>query len=245
MLIDMHAHLWTAHPEPDKKKILQAAERFGIDKVMVSTLKDYVPSQEEIELDNNLTWGFMKEHPELIMGYCYLNPRNPESLTELRTCIEDRGFCGVKLWTSTFCDDPLVDPIVEQCIDYNVPILIHAFYKAVGQLPYESLGEHVANLARRYPEATLLMAHLGAACTRELRPVKNCKNVYADFSGSINHADDLPYALKMLGIDRVLFGSDMPGIDFAASYSQVLEADLTDVQKAQILGGNAQKLFRL
>ena len=49
----------------------------------------------------------------------------------------------------------------------------------------------------------------------------------------------------MLGIDRVLFGTDMPGIDFAVSYSQVLEANLTDAEKSQILSGNAQKLFKL
>ena len=187
----------------------------------------------------------MKEQPDLIKGYCYLNPRNPEALSELRTCVEDRGFCGVKLWTSTFCDDPLVNPIAEQCIRYDIPILIHCFYKAVDQLPYETLGQNVANLARRYPEARLLMAHIGANCVRELRPVKNCPNVCADFSGSINHADDLTYAVKILGADRVLFGTDMPDIDFAISYSQVLEADLTNAQKAQIFGGNAQKLFKL
>lgn len=245
MIVDVHAHLWGAHPEEDKKKILQVAEQFSVDKVMVSTLQTYVPSQEEIRTNNELTWGFMKEHPELMMGYCYLNPRNPEAMDELRTCVEDHGFCGVKFWTSTFCDDPLVNPIAEKCIEYDIPILIHCFYKSVDQLPYETLGENVAKLARRYPEAKLLMAHIGANCVRELRPVKNCPNVFADFSGSVNHADDLPYAVKMLGTDRVLFGTDMPDIDYTISYSQVLEADLNDAQKTQILGGNAEKLFKL
>ncbi len=245
MIVDVHAHLWESRPDQDKREILQAVNQFGVDKVMISTLNTYIPSVEEVKHDNQLTWEFMKEQPDLIMGYCYLNPRNPDALSELRTCVEDRGFCGVKLWTSTFCDDPLVNPIVEKCIDYDIPILVHTFYKAVDQLPYESLGEHMANLSRRYPESKLLMAHIGANCVRELRAVKNCKNVWADFSGSINHANDLPYAIKMLGIDRVLFGTDMPGIDFAVSYSQVLEANLTDAEKSQILSGNAQKLFKL
>ena len=46
MIVDVHAHLWGAHPEEDKKKILQVAEQFSVDKVMVSTLQSYVPSQE-------------------------------------------------------------------------------------------------------------------------------------------------------------------------------------------------------
>lgn len=245
MTIDVHTHLWRAHPEKDKREILKVAEQFGLSKLMLSSLDTYVPEPDEIRELNELTWGFMREQPELVMGYCYLNPRNADTLGELRTCVEDRGFCGVKLWTATFCDDPLVDPVIERCIEYDIPVLIHAFHKSVGQLPFESRGEHVARLAQRYPEAKLIMAHLGADCTRELPPIKNCKNVWTDFSGSINHENDLRYAKRMVGADRLLFGSDMPGISFIVSYSQVLESEFTEDEKEKILSGNAKKLFKL
>ena len=151
--------------------------------------------------------------------------------------------CGVKLWVATFCDDHLVDPIVEEAIRYDIPILVHTFHKAVDQLPCESLGIHQANLARRYPEARFIMAHIGANCLRELRMVKDCPNVWADFSGSIAHADDLEYAVRILGEDRILFGSDMPAIGFQPSYGQLLEADLTDAQREKIKWQNAQRVF--
>ena len=41
MIVDVHAHLWGTHPEEDKRKILQVAEQFSVDKVMISTLQTY------------------------------------------------------------------------------------------------------------------------------------------------------------------------------------------------------------
>ena len=244
MIIDAHAHLWRTEAEEDKRKILQAAEHFGISKVIVSTLDSCIPDQEEIIENNQLTWSFIKEEPDLVRGYCYLNPSNAGTMTELRRCVEDRGFCGVKFWISTFCDDPAVNPIVEQCIRYRIPILVHAFHKSVNQLPFESLGQNVRNLAERYPEARLLMAHLGGNCLRELRYIKKCANVWVDFSGSVNHSDDLAYAEKIVGSNRLIFGSDMPGADFMISYAQVLESDFAAEEREKFLYQNAEQLFR-
>ena len=242
MIIDMHAHLWLARIESDKADIRSVIDQYSLSKVMISTLKGYIPDEEEITLCNDATLGFMKEEPGVIEGYCYLNPRNPNTMDELKRRIS-QGMCGVKLWVATFCDDPVVNPVIEYCIDEKLPILVHAFHKSVGQLEFESLGINVANLAKRYPEAKLIMAHLGANCQRELKPVQDCPNVCADFSGSIHHCDDLAYAKKLLGAERLLFGSDMPGIDFATSYAQVREAALSEEEREMILYKNAQKLF--
>ena len=243
MLIDVHTHLWKGIEAQCRPGILDMCDSFGIDKVLVSSLGGYQPDPEEIRYLNDQTYGFMKEHPGLVEGYCYLNPRHPDALTELHRRVEDQGMCGVKLWVATFCDDPLVDPIAEQCVSYGIPMLVHAFYKAVDQLPCESLGENVANLARRHPDAKILMAHLGADCLREMRMVKDCKNVWLDFSGSISHADDLEYAVRLVGADRLLFGSDMPDLAFQCSYGQLIEADLTPEDREKIAWKNAVRLF--
>ena len=135
-------------------------------------------------------------------------------------------------------------PIAEQAIHYDIPVLVHTFHKAVDQLPNESLGENMAALARRYPEARFIMAHIGANCLRELRCVKDLPNVWADFSGSISHADDLEYAVRILGVDRILFGSDMPDLAFQTSYGQLLEADLTEEEREKIAWKNAADVFK-
>lgn len=248
MLIDMHTHLWAQNgsyelAEENKRTILKTCENFHVDRIYLSSLDSFYPDEDEISRLNKMTYDFMQEQPDLVRGYCYLNPRNPNKLEELRRGIEDYGMSGVKLWVATFCDDPLVYPIVEQCIAYDIPLLIHAFYKAEGQLEFESLGKNVENLARRYPEAKLIMAHMGANCYRELPPVKDCANVWADFSGSIFHSDDLEYAKKMLGAERLLFGTDMPGIAFHVSWGQWMDADLTPEEREMVGWKNTLRLF--
>lgn len=111
MLIDMHTHLWKNSVELCKRGILDMCEVFDLTKVLVSSLGGYQPDEEEIRYLNDQTFAFMKEQPGLIEGYCYLNPRNPDTMTELRHRIEDEGMCGVKLWVATFCDDPWWIPL--------------------------------------------------------------------------------------------------------------------------------------
>ena len=242
MLIDVHTHLIYTAEADYKKQMAILRQRYGVDRAIVSTLLHYEPDEEEVTGCNDATYQYMQEEPDFISGLCYLNPRYPSCVQELNKRL-DQGFVGVKLWVATLCDDPLVDPIAEVCIKRDVPILIHTFYKSVGQLPYETRGEHVANLARRFPELKLVMAHLGASAFRELPPVKDLSNVNVDFSGSICHADALPYALDLLGSERILFGSDSPVIGFHPSYGQLLDAQLTPQEREDISWRNADRLF--
>lgn len=241
MLIDVHAHLLRGTEKSDKEMLEITRKRYGTDRVIISSLISCDTDPEEVTYLNDQTLQYMKERPDYVSGLCYLNPRNDNSVEELDRCL-DAGMIGVKLWVATYCDDPLVNPIAERCIERNVPILIHTFYKSVGQYPRENHAEHVANLARRYPDLTLIMAHLGAHAFRELPAIKNTPNVYVDFSGSICHADDLPYALSVLGSGRIMFATDGP-IGFHPSYGMLQDADLTLQEYENIAWRNADKVF--
>ncbi len=245
MIVDIHAHLWDGKYEENKRQIMTVCENYNVSKVVVSSLADGIesPDEEVVSRLNRATWQFMREEPSRINGWCYINPRNPNAVDVLKQGIEDYGMSGMKLWIATFCDEPCVFPLIEQCISYRVPVLIHTFYKVVGQLPHESLGTNVANLAKRYPEAKLLMAHMGANCLRELKPIQPYPNVSVDTSGSIFHRDDIDYAKKMLGADRIVFGTDMPLISFLLTYGQIEEADLTAEERETVFSKNALRLL--
>lgn len=242
MVIDMHAHLWAGHMEQDKEEILRAMDEFGIDKVYVSALKWERPTQDEVEMLNHAVAAFHKEHEKEIGGYVFVNPVNQNALDVLKRGIEEQGMLGMKLWIDVFCDDPCVYPLIEKTIDYGVPVLIHAFYKANGQMQYESIGTHVANLAKRYPEAKLIMAHLGGNSYHGIPAIRHCANVWVDYSGSIFRGDDLEYAVECLGSERIMHGSDMPG-SYLVNYGQVLEARISQAEKENILYRNALKVF--
>ena len=245
MIIDMHTHVWGGRYELHTRELIQNCERYGISKVFVSGIAKQYPDETEIRQHNADVVRFKKEFPEFVEGYVYVNPRNSDALDVLRRGIEQDGMIGMKLWIATYADDPLVYPLVEQCIRYDVPILLHAFKKSVNQLQDETTGVHTANLARRYPEAKLIMAHLGGNCYHGMKAIRDCPNVWVDFSGSIFRRDEIDYAVEQVGSDRILFGSDMPGCSFLTNWAQIEEADLTPEQKEDIYCNNTLKLFKL
>ena len=246
MIIDTHAHLWAEGPYTVSDTIQTVCARYGISRVFISTLHgtNGNPNEADIRFANGMTAAFMQKRPDLVYGQAYLNPRNPNSVEEMKRCIEDWHMRGIKLWVAASCDNPLVNPIAEQAIAYNMPVLIHAFYKSPDMSPDESRGFHVRALAKRYPELKIVMAHMGANVYDAVKCVKDCRNVYTDFAGTLCRRDDLDYAVKHLGTSRILFGSDMP-IAFEDCLAQVYGADITEAQREDILYRNAAGLYGL
>lgn len=243
MLIDMHVHLWKADYDGYRRDVMAAVEAYHIDRIYVSSLGGYYPDENEIDELNGVTAKFMHDEPQLVRGYCYINPTLKNCVSTLSKGIEEQHMSGMKLWVATFCDDPRVFPLVEKCISYNVPILIHAFYKAVDQMEFETLGENVANLAKRYPEAKIIMAHMGANVYNQIKPIQDLPNVSVDISDSLFRRDEVDYAKKKLGSKRILFGTDMPGANFLDSLGQIEEAELTAEEREDIYYKNALRLF--
>lgn len=244
MLIDAHAHIFMGSIDKDRKDLVHTAQRYGIDRYYISTLDlgCVYPNEEEINSYNLETARFMQDEPDLIRGYVYVNPRHSNALDVVQKGIEEQKMSGVKLWVATHCDDPLVFPVVEKMIEYGKPILIHAFVKAMGQMEFESTSYHVARLAERYPEAKLIMAHLGGEAFHGIRPVAKHKNVWIDHSGTLVGSADMDHTVSVVGADRVLFGTDMP-LGMASSYGQFLEAKLTPEDREKIAWKNAAALF--
>ena len=243
MIIDIHTHVWGSRYEADKQTLLKAMARYGLARIYVSGLRSYVSDEEEIDFLNKIVYDFMKEEPEKVGGAVYLNPKNANVMDVLKRATQEQGFEMIKLWVCTTADDPSVDPIMDYAEANGLPVLFHAFHKANGQVPNETTGIHVANIARRHPRTKILMAHLGGNPYDGIPAIRDCKNVWCDNSGgSFFKGDDMNYTLENLGPERVLFGTDMPGC-CASNIGQILGADLTDAQRELLFYKNAQKLL--
>lgn len=242
MKIDVHAHLWAGQYKKDKSTILKACKLLDINRIYISSIDSYYPDQNEIEHLNNLTLDFMTEYPALAGGYVYINPNHDNHMNVLEKGLRN-GMEGVKLWVATKCDDSKVDGIARKCIEKNVPLLAHAFHKAIGQLEHESTAENIRNLAIRFPVLNIIMAHFGGNLYHGLRCIADLKNVYSDFSGTMIGTGDIEYAVDIIGEDRILFGTDMPG-GGRQCVAQVEEAVLSQKQKDKIYRENARKIFR-
>lgn len=242
-IVDAHTHLLGEDVDP---ATLQQADRLGVSTLLCSNIAGYrhYPSLEDVVGANAVLADVARRRPELVRAYCYVNPRHGRAAEDdFARCVEDRGMIGLKLWVATTCDDPLVFPFVEKAVDYRIPVLVHAFDKATGQLPYESTAVNVARLAERYPSALIVMAHLGGRVENAVNAVAHCPNVHTDTSGTPIGGGEVAIAVRRLGAHRVVFGSDLPGACLAANVGKVLGAGLTGQEQELVLGGNIRRLL--
>ncbi len=243
-LIDMHTHIWfTKDIESEKRLLLQTIEKYGIDMAFVSGLKTYFSTEEEVSYINDVICMYAKESADVIKGYAYVCPEHRNALDVVKRGIEEQNMVGVKIWVSEYCDSDIVSPLAEKIIDYNVPLLIHSSKKSTSQVAKENTSVNIRNLALRYPELKIIMAHIDGNCYNGVQIVRELKNVWVDVSGSSNRTNEIEYAVENLGDDRILFGSDLTGCSFAIPYGKVMEAEVSDLVKEKIFYKNTLKLF--
>jgi predicted TIM-barrel fold metal-dependent hydrolase len=75
---------------------------------------------------------------------------------------------------------------------------------------------------------------------------QECPNVY--LIGSATNDKAVLYAVRQLGADRVLFGTDAPFQRphvVRAWYEALLQYEVSEAEMAQVMGGNAARLFAL
>ena len=254
MIIDIHVHprLTATRPKGHTfKDTVRSAHRFGIDKVVL--LGDVVafgfhPTQGQVQKINSQTIALTKKYAGFACGFCFLNPTHSRKslFEEMERCILTANLKGVKLEATVNARDRRNDFIMEKCAELGVPLLQHSWDTTiVNDRKRQSDPEDVAKLARRHPETTLIMAHLTAAGHRGILDIAPLANVYVDTSGSQPFSGIIEYAVEILGAERILFGSDVPGRDFSAALARIYGADISVKQKKLILGRNTQRLLGL
>jgi predicted TIM-barrel fold metal-dependent hydrolase len=250
-VIDCHGHLAhhssATHEERDRQ-LIEAADKLGIDQLCCSILTPRRPATAEGFRECNAWMAeAMKRFGDRVLGYCYVNPGcGREAVEEIRRCVEDRGFIGVKLYNEHRCTEPVVFPVVELTIELRVPILHHAghAHHPIPNQPNISDGGHLAELGRRYPEARLICAHVGGGGDWEwtIKALRHAQNVFLDTSGSVTDEGIVEMAAEILGVDRLLFGCDM---SMTAGVGKIRGARLSPEDKREILGGNMMRLLKM
>jgi predicted TIM-barrel fold metal-dependent hydrolase len=86
------------------------------------------------------------------------------------------------------------------------------------------------------------MAHItgGGDWQWQLKGIADVKNIYTDFSGSVIDAPVIEETVRILGADRILFGTD--GTLFAG-IGKMLEGNISIEDKKKILAGGAYDRF--
>ncbi len=247
---DEHCHLGAVPgdtPEQRMAVLIECADRLGIERLLLSQgySADRHPSPDQLRTENDRVMRAVGRFPERAYGSVYLSPAHPEfSVREFDRCVRDGPMvCVGELEADRRCNVPEMDPIVERAVSMNVPILQHTWLKTGGNDEGESTPYDVVELARGHPAGQFVCVHTGGDWERGIRILRPVKNVCAEIAGSNPTAGFVEMAVRELGAERVIYGSDVGGRSFASQLSKVMGARVPDSAKELILGGNLRRLL--
>jgi hypothetical protein len=249
---DIHAHVGTPGPNPAKRMeaLVKIADRVGVERICIcmSPPWQYEPTPEQFRRSNDDVLAILKEWSSRAFGFVYLNPQHlRESLDELERCVANGPMIGIKLWVGMHCNAPQLDPIVRRAAELNALILQHTWIKqrGKGNLPGESTPMDLAELSARHPGVPIVCGHTGGGdWALGIRAIRTRPELYADLGGGDPVYGQVEMAVRELGAQRVLYGSDVNGRSFGSQIGKVLGADVSPADKKLILRENLRGLLQ-
>lgn len=247
---DNHCHLGAVLGSGPRERMAAAiaiADRVGVERMSVhlgKTTGVEDPSPQQLTEDNTFVLEALENAGGRAHGYVYLNPNHLDfSLKEFDRCVRDGPMVGVKLWVAKACSAPELDPIVRRAAEQKAVIYQHTWMKVGGNQPGESSPQDVVELSRRHPGVKLICGHAGGDWERGIRVVRSSPDVYLEIAGSDPTSGFVEMAVRELGADRILFGSDISGRSFSSQIAKVTGAAIPDAAKRLILRENLRGLL--
>lgn len=251
------------------ESLIEFMDRFEIHKAIITTLNTSANSRLLMTLnEKNLTDSQLKEkfypntqydheqvrklvqsHPKRLFGFYWFNPKiaRDADWKELERYIKFYHFKGVKTQASLDNLDLSIDleRLANLCIEFDIPLYFHSGVNFYFQKSFkiQSLYEFLKNKK----ELKFIIGH--AAFTMEymislLRYFQPFPNVFFETSLSVPYG--IKVLIKVMGAERILFGSDSPAAttpDIEIQKIKILNLS-EDVEK-KILNKNTNNLFGL
>jgi predicted TIM-barrel fold metal-dependent hydrolase len=251
MIWDLHCHLNGVNgrtPEERMAQLLKYADRMGIDRLIIflgmSFSRSYDPKPDDFRQQNDEVIQAISHWIDRALGFAYLNPNYlQESLDEIDRCLKNGPLVGIKLWVAAKCDDKAVDTIIERVAELKGVIFQHTWYKVSGNLDGESTPDELAHLAKRHPDIPLICGHTGGDWERGIRAIRDCPNVSIGTGGFDPTAGITEMAVRELGADRIIYGSDIGGRSISSQLAKITGAQIPKESQQQILGANLKKML--
>lgn len=246
---DLHGHLAGgsgATPQARMQRLLQVADRVGVAKVCVymGMTFSYDPTPAEFRKQNDEVLQALEIAGRRALGFVYLNPKYvDESIEELNRCVANGPMVGVKLWVAMHADSSNLDPILVRATELNAVVFQHTWIKVSGNLSGESTPMDLAVLAARHPQARMICGHTGGDWEIGIRAIRSSQHVAIDLGGGEPMAGFTEMAMRELGPERIIYGSDVPGRGFGTQLAKVYGAGLPSRERQLILAGNLKRML--
>ena len=199
--------------------------------------------------------AILERDKDRLSGITPIDPGFPdESCAKMDKWIRNGPCIGIKYVggnkSGITCSHPNNDAIIRRAAELNATIYIHTWLKIGGtprlpgraNNPGESTPMDVAKLAQRFPNVPMICGHSGGDWEVGARVIRPYKNVSLEFAGSDPHSGSVEYAIKELGVDRIVWGGHGPSRSYATELGKVMDADISKADRMKIFGGNFRKM---
>lgn len=251
-IFDAHLHapsdsgeVWQWHPVTRTFEEFDAyLTRTGVQRGIINSVRSQLAKSAQEFIAGNREMARRAEKSKgRFLGACVVNPLLiDEALREMEDCRKQFGM----VWVGELCNYTVpyqytikeFEQLVDQAVKLNMVLDVHTELDEMGFI------------IEKFPRATLVFPHFGDGqefdnIFKRIDTVAKHPNTYLDTSGyGHDRVGMLEYAVKTIGPDRVLFGSDFSINDPSTVIARVEHAFLTEEQRGKILSGNLEALLR-
>jgi predicted TIM-barrel fold metal-dependent hydrolase len=235
MVVDVHCHVWdylTHFSEQFRTESQRAQYGMKVQlEVSYEQYRDNAPANSRaivfggkarrsgIWVPSGYVADFVVKHADRFIGFMSLDPTQEGWQDDMRYGHQDLRLRGIKLlpmYAGFYPHDRQFDPLWQYAEREGLPVLLHTGTTFVSQAPIDcTLPRHLDDVAIRFPELRLILAHLGHPYEGEcVAVIRKHENVYADVSALYYRPFQLYQSLMLVqeyGVwHKVLFGTDYP-----------------------------------
>ncbi|MDQ7784256.1 MAG: amidohydrolase family protein [Desulfomonilaceae bacterium] len=235
--------------------ILHYMDRYGIEKAIVFGFPWEDPGL--VRENNDEIWSFHQKHPERIIPFAVLTSGQREpSLKEAARTLEGgfAGFGELAMYHHGWrlADFEALSPSLQLAQMKRVPVIIHVNepvgHHYPGKIPVDFRG--LLRIIKAHAEVDFILAHFGGGIfVYALMPevAKILSRTYLDTAASPYLYDPKVFrvAADIMGVDKILFGSDYPLLPLSRYVKQLEEAGIDGDMRERILGRNLADLLKL
>jgi len=204
---------------------------------------------------NDYIMEALSRYPDRLVGFCAIQPRAGEmAIDEIEHCARG-GMRGIgemmpDIQGFDLGDEEIMRPVIEAAKRHRLIFLTHSSepvgheYMGKGKITPDILYRFIC----RFPQLPIVCAHWGGGLPfYALMPeVKTAlEDVFFDTAASpfLYRPEIFKHVAEIVGVKKILFGSDYPLMSQGRVIKQVRSLDMGEEAEGLILGGNAEGLL--
>lgn len=229
------------------EELLAWEDEAGVDVAVVMPNTEVVPKNREL--------GETLRGNKRTLGCALINPCTGDAaVKEIQTAVRDWGLRGMKLMPVIHkyaIDDPMVDGVMKAARELGIIVSIHSG-------PDNCHPTRIGNLAKRFPDVTIIMDHMGLPdnLPEGVEAAQQNRNIFLGTTILRFHkrwGDDpnavvpmeVKAAIDKLGPERVVFGSNMPEYRPIQVMDALRRLNLGPEAEKLIFGENLKRIYGL